>query len=78
MAEALESASLHPARALGLEGRKGTLKPGKDADIVLLDPETLTVRATFVSGVPLFVKEGWGHIREAFAGLGVAGVDLEE
>jgi N-acetylglucosamine-6-phosphate deacetylase len=78
VAEALESASLHPARALGLESRKGTLEPGMDADIVLLDPETLAVRATFVSGIPLFAKEGWGHIVEAFTGLGLARADAAE
>ena len=28
-----------PAAALGLSGRKGTLRPGADADVVLLDDE---------------------------------------
>ncbi len=34
---ALRMASLTPASILGVAGRKGSLEPGKDADIVLLD-----------------------------------------
>ena len=49
--EALEAASLHPALTLGIEQQKGSLDPGKDADLVFLNPKTLQVRATFVSGV---------------------------
>jgi N-acetylglucosamine-6-phosphate deacetylase len=39
-------ASLNPARAIGLSARKGSLEPGKDADLVLLAPDhtiTLTI-----------------------------------
>ena len=46
---ALALASHAPARLLGLEGRKGVLKPGADADIVLLD-RSLMVKMTFVGG----------------------------
>jgi N-acetylglucosamine-6-phosphate deacetylase len=46
---ALALASHAPARLLGLEGRKGVLKPGADADIVLLD-RSLNVKMTFVGG----------------------------
>ncbi len=44
-------ASLVPAKILGAEGRKGTIEPGKDADLVLLrtEPE-LEVRLTMVRG----------------------------
>lgn len=35
--EASEAASLTPARALGLDSRVGTLEPGKDADLAVLD-----------------------------------------
>lgn len=34
--------SEHPARLCGLEGRKGAIRPGLDADIVVFDPETET------------------------------------
>jgi allantoinase len=38
--------SAAPARLAGLEGRKGRIAPGYDADLVLFDPdEELTVRA---------------------------------
>jgi N-acetylglucosamine-6-phosphate deacetylase len=46
---ALALASHAPARLLGLEGRKGVLKPGADADVVLLD-RSLMVRMSFVGG----------------------------
>ena len=45
---ALLCASAHAAAVLGLES-KGHLRPGADADIVLLDDE-LSVRACFVRG----------------------------
>ncbi len=46
---AARRASLVPAKILGLLHRKGTLEPGKDADLVLLSPD-LEVRATLVRG----------------------------
>jgi N-acetylglucosamine-6-phosphate deacetylase len=46
---ALALASHAPARLLGLEGRKGILKPGADADVILLD-RSLMVRRTFLAG----------------------------
>lgn len=51
--EALEAASLHPALALGLEQRKGTLNFGADADIVVLDDE-LVVKALVIGGRPRY------------------------
>ena len=36
-AEALRTATLHPAEFLGRLDRAGTIAPGKDADLVLLD-----------------------------------------
>ncbi|WP_308207600.1 amidohydrolase family protein [Actinomadura madurae] len=36
---AAEAASLTPARALGLDSRVGSLDPGKDADLVVLDDD---------------------------------------
>ncbi|BBO83967.1 imidazolonepropionase [Desulfosarcina ovata subsp. sediminis] len=37
--EAIAGATLHGARALGINGTKGSLEPGKDADITLWDME---------------------------------------
>jgi N-acetylglucosamine-6-phosphate deacetylase len=37
LADAIAMLTANPARLLGLEGRKGTLAPGADADIVLLN-----------------------------------------
>lgn len=49
LADAVRMASLNPARALGLDARKGSLAPGKDADIVLLDDDC-AARATLIGG----------------------------
>lgn len=49
LAEAVEMASLTPARVMGLDGRKGRVAPGCDADIVVLGPD-MHVRATLVGG----------------------------
>ncbi len=49
LAECLRMATLNSARAIGVATRKGSLEPGKDADIVLLTPE-IEVAATIVGG----------------------------
>jgi len=46
---ALEAASLHPAKAMGLEKQKGTLDFGCDADFVMLTDD-LEVVSTWISG----------------------------
>lgn len=45
------AASLAPARALGLADELGSLEEGKRADLVVLDPDDLTVRAVMRAGV---------------------------
>ncbi len=47
--EAIQMATLTPARSIGVAGRKGSLEPGKDADIVILDDD-LNVLKTMVGG----------------------------
>ncbi len=42
--------TLNPARAVKLEKRKGTLEPGKDADVAVLDRDTLDVREVIARG----------------------------
>ena len=38
LCEAVRMASANPAELLGLGNRKGVLRPGADADLVVLDP----------------------------------------
>jgi N-acetylglucosamine-6-phosphate deacetylase len=47
--EAIQMVTLTPARSIGVADRKGSLEPGKDADIVILD-EDLDVVSTIVMG----------------------------
>jgi len=48
-ADALRMASLHPARAIHVDDRKGSLVAGKDADLVILD-EKFNVHLTMQGG----------------------------
>lgn len=50
--------SRNPAALLGLSGRKGSLAPGMDADILLLTPEHQVV-ATLVAQKPVYRAEGF-------------------
>lgn len=45
----IQMATFNPARAIGEEGRKGSLEVGKDADIIICDQE-LNVKMTMVRG----------------------------
>ncbi len=47
---AIDTVAINPARLLGLEDRKGSLEPGKDADIILLNPDDYSVHTTLVRG----------------------------
>jgi N-acetylglucosamine-6-phosphate deacetylase len=46
-------ASLNPAVALGIDDRKGSIAPGKDADFIVLDSD-FNVISTFVRGTQVF------------------------
>jgi N-acetylglucosamine-6-phosphate deacetylase len=48
--DAVHMLTLNPASLLGMESKKGTLRPGADADIVLLD-ENLLVTSVWTRGI---------------------------
>ena len=52
--EVLPMLTENPARALRIDERKGSIDAGKDADIVLLDAQTLDVKRTIACGVSVF------------------------
>lgn len=49
--------TINPARLIGVDGTKGSIAPGKDADLVVLD-EDLNVTQTYVSGVCVYAGDG--------------------
>ena len=50
-------ASLYPARSIGAENAKGSLEPGKDADLLITDRD-FNVRRTWVRGECVYSAEG--------------------
>ncbi|EZA59057.1 N-acetylglucosamine-6-phosphate deacetylase isoform X2 [Ooceraea biroi] len=60
-AEALETATLHPAKALGIDSHKGVLNYDTDADFILLN-EKLEVLQTWIAGECVY-DSGTGNIR---------------
>lgn len=52
----LEAASLHPARALGIDKYKGNLNYLSDADFIILDYKTLEVQQTWIAGECVYTK----------------------
>lgn len=57
--------TINPARAVKLDRIKGTVEPGKDADVTVLDRETLDVREVIARGNRL-VKDGRVAKRDRF------------
>ena len=55
LVQAIECASLHPAQALGIANRKGSLAFGCDADFLLMDDD-MNVKETWIAGRRL-----WSH-----------------
>ena len=56
LAEAVQMASLNPVAVIGVDDRKGSLKPGKDADLVVIDQE-VKVYMTMVRGREVYRAE---------------------
>jgi len=56
LGEAIKCATHNPAVCLNIANRKGTLRPGADADLVILDPAG-NVKATWVAGKKVWSAE---------------------
>ncbi len=50
---AINAATINPAKYLGFDNRKGTLEPGKDADIVVCD-EHIEIKQVYCKGIKQF------------------------
>jgi N-acetylglucosamine-6-phosphate deacetylase len=48
--EVIRMATLNTAQLMGLEGRKGSLTPGADADIVVMD-DSFQIQQVYVRGI---------------------------
>jgi N-acetylglucosamine-6-phosphate deacetylase len=48
--DAVKMVTLNPARIIKVDNRKGSIERGKDADIVLLNKDDLSVYATIIKG----------------------------
>ena len=55
ISDAIKTVTENPAKLLGLDEKKGTISPGKDADLVLLESD-LSVHTTIVAGKIVFGK----------------------
>lgn len=54
--EAVAACTLRPARVLGIEAERGTLRPGARADFVLLDSAGAVLQ-TWIAGEPVFIRD---------------------
>ena len=56
--EAVLTLSVNPSKQLKTDHWTGSLQKGKNADIVVIAPDCLTVRETWISGRKVFQEEG--------------------
>lgn len=56
LSDAVRMATLTPARIIGRDTQKGSLAPGKDADIILFDDD-INVERTIINGKTVYVNE---------------------
>jgi N-acetylglucosamine-6-phosphate deacetylase len=60
LVEAIRMATLTPARIVGMDYRKGSLEPGKDADIAIFEDD-FTAWRTMVAGKWVYIARRRGH-----------------
>jgi N-acetylglucosamine-6-phosphate deacetylase len=60
LCDAVRMMTSTPAAIMGVADRKGTLTPGKDADIVLFD-EQINIQLTMVGGSIIYTTEETAH-----------------
>jgi N-acetylglucosamine-6-phosphate deacetylase len=58
LCDAVAACTLRPARLLGVERERGTLRPGARADLALLDADG-RVRETWLAGTPAWHGENF-------------------
>jgi N-acetylglucosamine-6-phosphate deacetylase len=59
--DAVAALTINPARSAGAAGRKGALRPGYDADLLILDPD-LRLGATLCRGRPAYTAPPWDGV----------------
>ena len=55
ISQAVNMASLNPARRIGLSASKGSIEAGKDADFAIVD-DAIDVQATILGGRVIYQK----------------------
>ena len=55
LGEAIKCATYNPAKCLGIENKKGTLRAGADADLIVLDRKGY-VQSTWVKGRQVWTR----------------------
>ena len=56
LVDAVRMATLTPARIIGFDNTKGSIAPGKDADIILFDSD-INVKRTIIGGKTVYTNE---------------------
>jgi imidazolonepropionase-like amidohydrolase len=79
---ALEAMTINGAKMLNLQDRVGSLKPGKDADFIILSGDPLSVythvEQTWVEGIKMFDRSNPNDKKYAVGGYDVFRGDLDE
>ena len=58
--DALQMATLTPARIIGVNNQKGSLEKGKDADVLILDRD-LNIHRTIIQGKTEYTRKPDGY-----------------